>query len=317
MRAYLAMDVGGTELKSCLLGEKGERITEILRSPSKSKETKTVILENFTGIIGEMVKGEPLLPGYRKEEVKIAGMAFAFPGEFDYENGICLIHGLDKYEAIYGVNLKEVFREAALRMEWENYFECPKSMPVLFVNDVTAFALGGGKGRRAMALVIGTGAGSAFVDGGELAPKGRNGVPESGMIYREPFHGKRMDDWLSKRGLMALSGRITGKPMEGYELAELVRKGDAGAVKVYREFGKLLAEGAGPFLKAFAPKVCILGGQIMKSFALFGQELAALCDAEHIALEVIEKTSETTFEGLYQVLKRQEEGAWKNGNESV
>lgn len=39
------------------------------------------------------------------------GIRLAFPGPFDYEQGICLMKGLDKYDRLYGINLRQVFSE--------------------------------------------------------------------------------------------------------------------------------------------------------------------------------------------------------------
>lgn len=296
MKKYFVMDVGGTQLKSCLLDENGGIVSDILLRDSKAKESKEEILQNFYEAIAALVETS-------REEV--SGLAFAFPGEFDYENGISLICGLDKYDSVYGVNLKKEFRKMICRGPLCGHCRNPEKMPILFINDVEAFAVGAAKeDQKALALAIGTGAGSAFVDGGKAAPKGCAGVPENGMLYDKPFLGKRMDDWLSKRGLMELSEKMTGKKMDGAELAGLAVKGNVGAKEVYREFGRLLETAVHPYLLAFAPDTCVLGGQIMKSFPLFGNEIEQLCTELGIQLEVITKTSEMTFQGLYKMLKQ-------------
>ncbi|MFQ9762219.1 MAG: hypothetical protein ACLRYE_02830 [Gemmiger formicilis] len=56
----------------------------------------------------------------------------AFPGPFDYKNGICLLQGLDKYDALYGCNLRRAFSEISGLPEQR----------IQFINDAAAFALG-------------------------------------------------------------------------------------------------------------------------------------------------------------------------------
>ena len=59
-------------------------------------------------------------------------MRLAFPGPFDYAKGICLLRGLDKYDALYGVDLRRAFsRGSGIAPE-----------DILFTNDASAFALG-------------------------------------------------------------------------------------------------------------------------------------------------------------------------------
>lgn len=290
MNYIITLDVGGTEIKACALGEKGEALCETACFPSLAKENKEKILENFSRIfsyIADSVNGT------------LSGTALAFPGDFDYPGGVCLIKGIDKYEGIYGVNLREEFTKILERDIWQN--KRIKEVPIIFINDVEAFALGedGGKGKL-LALAIGTGAGSAFLVDGSPAKNGTPGVPENGWIYPVPFKGSIIDDHLSKRGLKALSEKILGKPLEGKELAELCEKGDKNATAVYKKFGETIAEAVAPFVKEFKPDIFVLGGQVTKSFPLFGEPLKALCEENGALLRITENTSVSAFKGLYK-----------------
>ena len=94
----VSLDVGGTEIKAAAV-EKGALLTDIMHFPAQSDAFASVILDNFARIINE-VRGEH----------ELDRICFAFPGPFDYENGICLIKGLAKYDSIYGFNLKRCLR---------------------------------------------------------------------------------------------------------------------------------------------------------------------------------------------------------------
>ena len=55
----------------------------------------------------------------------------AAPGPFDYENGICMVHGLGKLEGLFNVDMRAELARAACR---------PTS--IRFLNDAEAFLLG-------------------------------------------------------------------------------------------------------------------------------------------------------------------------------
>lgn len=134
MSEYLAVDVGGTQVKGALLDKNGSLVSGgIMEIPSKAKESKETILDNFFCLFESLSE---------KGQGKIEGMAFSFPGEFDYEQGISLISGLDKYDAIYGVNLKQEFRKMICAKALRDRFICPETLPICFLNDVEAFAMG-------------------------------------------------------------------------------------------------------------------------------------------------------------------------------
>ncbi|MDD3402061.1 MAG: ROK family protein [Hespellia sp.] len=298
MKKYFVMDVGGTELKYGLLDPCGNLASEVRKRPSKSKESKDVILENFQTAMAEMAK---------ESHGQLEGFAFAFPGEFDYENGISKITGLDKYEALYNLNLRTEFQRMICSEPICGFCRKAQAAPVVFINDVEAFARGVAEpGEKLMALVIGTGAGSAFIEDSRAAEKGKNGVPENGMIYSQPFYGKLVDDWISRRGLMELSRRKLGMEVDGKELAELAAEGNDVAREVYWDFGEYVMEAVMPYLLEFQPDVLVLGGQIMKSFPLFGEETKRLCERYRIRLQVETRTSELAFMGLYKTFFRED-----------
>lgn len=284
----LCLDVGGTEIKGAVVQD-GQVLTELQHFPSKSHEDRETILQNFESIFRTLRQ--------KIDAPAIGGLRLAFPGPFDYENGICLVQGLDKYDALYGVSLRE---ELFQRLQgW-----VPAPSDIRFVNDVAAFALGethygDAKGSaRSMSICIGTGCGSAFCVGEHQAPRGGDGVPESGEIYATPFLGKTIDDIVSKRGVMELSEQRLGKAMEGAELSARVAAGDAAAAACFLEFGTRVRDALAPFLHTFRPECLCLGGQITRSFSMFGAPLQALCQELNITLYVAADTSVLAMQGL-------------------
>ena len=281
---YLCLDVGGTEIKAAPIEKGGNLLRPLCHFPAKAKEPKSQLLAHFTEILEAV--------GVAGREV--AGLRLAFPGPFDYERGICLLSGLDKYDALYQVNLRE---ELAGRT---------KVVPeeIRFANDASAFALGEMRfgqavnALRALCICIGTGCGSAFGLDGALAPTGTPGVPDSGHLYDTPYLDRCIDDYLSRRGLMSLTLERLGEALDGKSLAQRVAQGDERARQCFLAFGERLAEALLPFFDAFQPDVLCLGGQITGSAPLFLVPLEAACRVREIRLCITKDTSVSTLRGL-------------------
>lgn len=284
MQEYICLDVGGTEIKTACVDEAGNLTQPLRHFPARAWEDAEYLLAHFTEIIRETAPRPELS----------AGLRLAFPGPFDYERGICLMRGLAKYDALYGL---ELGRELGRRLGVE-----PED--IRFANDASAFALGElGFGAakeygRAMFVCIGTGCGSGFGLNGYLAPRGTPGVPDSGYIYDVPFLDARIDDYLSRRGLMELTRQRLGEALDGKALARRASEGDSKAQDCFRAFGERLRDALTPFLEGFQPEILTLGGQIMRSGEYFLDALESECARRGIRVSVTLDTSLRTMQGL-------------------
>ena len=287
---YLCLDVGGTEIKAAPLDANGKMLSKIQYFPAMACADKKTLLEHFAHIFTSICPAD-------KVPIEID---LAFPGPFDYENGICLLQGLEKYEALYGCNLRHAF--AALS-------GLPQKR-IQFINDAAAFALGEltfGSSRQAhktLFTVIGTGCGSAFGVDGFLAAKGTLGVPPHGYFYNAPFMDSCVDDYISRRGLEKLTKDLLGTPLDGRALAARVAACDTQAASCFLQFGVLLRDALSPQIEAFNPDMICLGGQIMRSAPLFLSPLEALCNEKNIKLSVTQDTSMRTMQGLTRANSR-------------
>lgn len=155
---YLCLDVGGTEIKAAPLDKRGNFLAPVRHFPAMAGADRQTLLENF-GWIFSSICPENAVP---------IEIDLAFPGPFDYKNGICLLQGLDKYDALYGCNLRRAFSEISGLLEQK----------IQFINDAAAFALGemafgqATQAGRALFVAVGTGCGSAFGVNGFLAEEG-------------------------------------------------------------------------------------------------------------------------------------------------
>ncbi|WP_409346071.1 ROK family protein [Paenibacillus sp. MBLB4367] len=297
----LAFDVGGTQIKAAAVI--GGSIVESTVSHYESHADRSAeeIIAHFAAIAARVV----VKAG--KEPLPVGGLGMAFPGPFDYENGISRIRGLGKFESLYGLRVGKLL-EQAIRSNGELAARLAPSFGIRFENDAALFGLGEaayGEARdseRAVCLTIGTGLGSCFLENGRLVKHG-DGVPEQGWLYNIPYQGKLADDWISRRGILQLAGEL-GLELEGrdvHDFAIEAKSGDRASELLFEEFGRRMAAIAAPSLRAFAPDTIVIGGQISKSGSLF---VPAFC--EELArmnvqtdVKVSRNTLFSTFKGIY------------------
>ena len=253
----IALDVGGTSVKSALVAPGGHIIGEPVITPIDSSGDAESILETFAQIIRTHLG--------QAQTSNVIGVALGFPGPFDYGAGISLIEGVEKYGAIYGVNMRDALRA---RVDLGD-------LPILFRNDAEAAAVGearygaGRDYRRLIGVTLGTGCGSAFLVDGAPVISG-TGVPPNGWLYPVLFRGIRADDAFSRRGLRArlrVAG-ITGLKIK--EAAEVARAGDATTRRVFEAFGADLGTFLNSFAVAFDAEAVLVLGRIAGAIDLFG-----------------------------------------------
>lgn len=289
---YLLFDVGGTEIKFNALASDGTFLyKEHQYAPSYSLESQEAILAHFRQLIFSVID--------TFQEKTLKGIGFAFPGPFDYEKGISLMQGMRKYEAIYGVNLRQ-----RIQM-WLEEANQPL-VPIVFENDATCFAIGeyhqNSEAKKGIYLTLGTGCGSSFIAEGKVVKEGY-GLNQMGMIYDVPFREGIIDEYLSVNGLKHLA-EVKGYPfVNGKELAEAALSGHSLAQEIYRDFGTMIGEGIQPFVTAFQPDEVVFGGQISKSLPLYHKEIATACYPLEMRIRRTEDTTTSTLYGIYYVIK--------------
>ena len=256
----IALDVGGTSVKSALVAPGGHVIGGPAITPIDSSGEADSILGTFAQIISIHLG--------QAQTSNVIGVAFGFPGPFDYAAGICLIEGVEKYGGIYGVNMRDALRT---RLNLGD-------LPILFRNDAEAAVVGeacygaGREYRRLIGVTLGTGCGSAFLVDGLPVTSGP-GVPPNGWLYPVLFRGLRADDVFSRRGLEARlrSAGVTERSVKA--AAASARAGDAGVRQVFEAFGADLGTFLNSSAIAFAAEAVLVLGQIAGAIDLFGPPL--------------------------------------------
>ncbi|MDF2433037.1 MAG: hypothetical protein JWP44_2668, partial [Mucilaginibacter sp.] len=95
----LTADIGGSHITIAVCNRETNSIlaNSLTRYELISKGSATDILLSWSNAFQQALKNSAL---------PVSGLSVAMPGPFDYEKGISYIKGLDKYEALYGVNIK-------------------------------------------------------------------------------------------------------------------------------------------------------------------------------------------------------------------
>jgi len=202
------------------------------------------------------------------DQARLAGIGFAMPGPFDYRNGISKME--HKYPRLFG---REIAGELRRRIHI-----APEAR-IRFLNDATSFAVGEtwlGKARdsgKVLAVTLGTGLGSAFIDDGVPVIE-RDDVPAEGCLWHLPFRYGVADQFFTTRWFVkAFADRSGGKVTGAREVAELADRGDDVALAIFERFGASLAEFLAPWLKKFEADTFVMGGNITRAYRYFGPVL--------------------------------------------
>ena len=281
MEYFISLDVGGTGIKACTVGEDGNMRGDVTNHPAMSERGMEEIINNISDIIINKVDNTAAL----------SGIAIAFPGPFDYDRGISKIKGIGKYDAIYNINIGEALAHKTGNMA-----------QIKFVNDADMFAisayrnLGFSDYKRIMAICIGTGIGSAFLENGKWVKTG-NSVPQNGWIYNTPFKDGIIDSYISATGLRRMIKEMGALAADVKDLDDLARQGDPKALAIYSEFSEMMCDALVPFLTKFDAECLVIGGQVAKGFEFYGDKLKERLKSMNITLKITEKSDVLTILG--------------------
>lgn len=249
----LGVDIGGSHITAALVDlEKQSLVPDSqIRRHINAQGTAEAIIDQWSSVIGELLQR---FPG---EEIKI-GMAI--PGPFDYKEGIALMQNQNKYDALYGLNIKDLLAQK-LGVPKKN-FE--------FMNDAECFLqgeafAGAARGvRSAMGITLGTGLGSARYQAGRA---------HDADLWCSPFLDGIAEDYLSTRWFIRRYYDLTGKKIR--EVKDLVSECSCNreAQQVFGEFGHNLALFLKGFMSKEQPEAIVLGGNIARAYDLFAPSL--------------------------------------------
>lgn len=262
----IGVDIGGSHITAAVADTYNKRILPhtLVRHKVNSSADSNTILEQWQIAVNGC---QALHAG----AVSCIGMAV--PGPMDYDTGISYIRGQQKYDALYGMNLKT---ELAARLGM------PASA-IFMANDAACFMqgeadYGAGRGyRHILALTLGTGMGSA-----RYTPSGA----VDASLWNSPYREGIAEDYFSTRWFVNEYKKLTG--LEVADVHSLVQKAetDIELAGIFGTFGRNLADFLNRQLDCDGTECIILGGNIAKSFSLFRQQLLACFRAADIPVKI-------------------------------
>ena len=154
---FLGADIGGSHISCAAIDMENKTIirNSFAEADVDNKGPKEQIIESWASALRGTLDSVDVQ--------SLAGIGFAMPGPFNYETGVAMFERVEKYESFYGFDVGKAIRDS---------LGFPDDLPVRFMNDATAFAVGEawmGSAKdvsRSMSITLGTGFGSAFIEQG-------------------------------------------------------------------------------------------------------------------------------------------------------
>ncbi|PPL03422.1 ROK family protein [Parapedobacter indicus] len=246
----IASDIGGTHITAALVDICQWQVSNesTTRQSVNSHADAKSILSAWAAPFKEVIASHPTLVS------PVIGIAM--PGPFDYENGISRMRDQDKYDNLYGMDIR---RELAERIGVDG-------MNIRFINDAAAFLQGevfAGKHNghaKMLGITLGTGLGSAVWE------KGNNAVDAD--LWKTPYLDSNMEEHLVTRWFVRRTAQHDVNVTGLRELLQL-RGQHAFVEDILAEYSHHLLQ----FLTFFSQKEktdkFIIGGNISRAWDIF------------------------------------------------
>ena len=252
----LGIDAGGTYFKSVLVDSNNKVLISSQRK-HKIKDDRDSILECYISLINE---GKIMA---EKAGGTLIGVGVSSPGPFDDYKTISFMK--HKLKSIYGVNLEETLRSNGVLGDLS--FCCMHDGLSFLYGE---YIVGGAKDfSNVAALTLGTGTGFSIIKNGKLCETSQGSTAFS--IYQNPLEGKRVEDYLSGRGIVQMYNTFSKNTLDctAYDIEKMaIQNGDKAAQKTFSEAGRLIAEATRDILEENNIECFVLGGQISRAFPL-------------------------------------------------
>lgn len=236
-QAIIGVDLGGTNVRAGKVrdGRIEKSVSRRITGSASEQVVLDEIFETIDGVIG----------------ADVAGVGFCVPSVVDVPKGI-----------VYAVENIPSWKEVRLREALERRY----GVPAWVNNDANAFAVGElhfGRGRgvrNLVGLIVGTGLGAGIVVDGRLYSGTNCGAGEIGTI---PYRDRTIEQYCSGVYLKRESG------LDGQELFERARAGDAAAIALFESLGAALGDALLIILYAYDPEMIVLGGSVSQAYSFF------------------------------------------------
>lgn len=301
MSNYLGLDIGGSHISIGLVKNVSQqrKLEYMASKPIDSNSS----LDNILDFISECI----LSFAEEHKTGSIKGIGIAMPGPFDYSKGLSKIENLNKYDGLFGVDLRHSLASRLSKAL------AVSGSDIHFINDAQGFLLGAvrkqnWKEDQILGLTIGTGFGSAFYKGNRIALNGSQDQKE--YLYNAPYREGIAEDYFSTRWFVNRYNQLKtdgDKEIDNVkQLADQFSDDDT-AKCVFQEFGQNLAEFLNTTLQLEDYGRIVIGGNIAKACTLFSESFSqGISPANKI--DYVDDTSSCAVIGAVEhVIKQQKE----------
>lgn len=243
----LCIDIGGTHIAAAVIDEGTISLynNAQVHAVVDSNAGREAILKQWDDAIAAVLQ---------KCKFAIDNIVISIPGPFDYDNGICLMDGMHKYQSLLHMDVKS----------WFAHMYGVEVQCIHFYNDAVAFLLGELYfsqlfDKKVVGLTLGTGLGSAFyksnnaVDLNYGSAKFRDGIAE---------------DYISTRGILDF---VEQRYQIKYTNVKAIVDDNLEVVcsEAFYYLADSLADFIHQYIDKLEPDTIIIGGSIAKANALF------------------------------------------------
>lgn len=289
MKHYIALDIGGSHITSGIVNtKKGQKIIESISHLSiNCAASADVLLANITDCIVNTLNQS----NCSKEDITALGISM--PGPFDYKRGISRINGVNKFDALFALDLRASLFSALAKKRFQ-------VNRITFLNDAHAFLLGAldqgsSNFEKVLALTIGTGIGSASYENGKLF----SGLLDDQYLFKKSFKKGRAEDYFSTNWFLnqaEAKGISNGNTIDGIKELSEIGTDNPRIQTIFDEFGKNLAIFLNGLLSQNNIDRVVFGGKVFQSFDLFSVSFSKHFTND-VDVQIIDETSENSLIG--------------------
>jgi glucokinase len=243
MTRVIGIDLGATNIRGAVVSEGS--LSDIVSVRIHSDGEVADVLGDIYHVIDALINPA------------IAAIGIGVPSVVDVAEGI-----------VYDVQYIPSWVEVPLKKILESRY----NKPVFVNNDANCFALGEhyfGKGRDAgsmIGLTLGTGLGGGVIINNKLFPGYNCGAGEIGLL---PYKDNVLEYYCSGSFFKNVHG------LDGVQVFEDARKGDAHALELYAELGTHVGQAIKAVIYTYDPELIVLGGSVSQAYDLFSETMWA------------------------------------------